>query len=119
MNVPQLEDLPDPSRKNVLLRADFNVPITDGKIDDDMRIRAALPTIEWLIEHGAQVTACSHLGRPKGEVDERYSMDPGAGAPGRARAGSRSSWRTSASTRVRRPTTPGSSTTWSTGSTST
>ena len=76
MNVPQLEDLPDPSRKNVLLRADFNVPITDGQIDDDMRIRAALPTIEWLVEHGAQVTACSHLGRPEGEVDERYSMDP-------------------------------------------
>jgi phosphoglycerate kinase len=76
VKVPQLEDLPDPSQKNVLLRADFNVPITDGKIDDDMRIRAALPTIEWLTEHGAHVTACSHLGRPKGEVDERYSLDP-------------------------------------------
>ncbi|MDP9071295.1 MAG: phosphoglycerate kinase [Actinomycetota bacterium] len=76
MELPQLEDLPDPSGKRVLLRADFNVPVSDGKIDDDMRIRAALPTIEWLHEHGAHVTACSHLGRPKGEPDEKYSMDP-------------------------------------------
>ena len=76
MNVPQLEDLPDPSGKRVLLRVDFNVPITDGKIDDDMRIRAALPTIEWLVAAGATVDACSHLGRPKGQPDERYAMDP-------------------------------------------
>src|SRR4029077_9437515 len=45
-------------------------------ISDDFRIRAALPTIEWLIERGAQVVACSHLGRPKGKPDPRYSMDP-------------------------------------------
>ena len=76
VRVPQLEDLPDPSGKRVLLRVDFNVPISDGKIDDDMRIRAALPTIEWLLEHGATVDACSHLGRPKGKPDPRYSMDP-------------------------------------------
>ena len=76
MKVPELEDLPDPKGKSVLLRVDFNVPITDGKIDDDMRIRAALPTIEWLLEHGASVDACSHLGRPEGERDERYSMEP-------------------------------------------
>ena len=76
MDVPRLEDLPDPSGKRVLLRVDFNVPITDGKIDDDMRIRAALPTIEWLVEQGASVDACSHLGRPKGKPDERFSMDP-------------------------------------------
>ena len=74
--LPVLEDLPDPSGKNVLLRADFNVPISDGKIDDDLRIRAALPTIEWLQERGASITACSHLGRPKGKPDEKYSMDP-------------------------------------------
>lgn len=74
--LPVLEDLPDPSGKKVLLRADFNVPISNGKIDDDLRITAALPTIEWLQEHGAQVTACSHLGRPKGKPDEAYSMDP-------------------------------------------
>jgi phosphoglycerate kinase len=76
VRVPELEDLPDPNGKKVLLRVDFNVPISDGKIDDDMRIRAALPTIEWLLEHGARVDACSHLGRPKGEPDEQYSMDP-------------------------------------------
>jgi phosphoglycerate kinase len=74
--VPQLEDLPDPSGKSVLVRADFNVPISDGKIEDDMRIRAAVPSLEWLKEHGAKVTVCAHLGRPKGEPDEQYSMDP-------------------------------------------
>src|SRR5207248_6464387 len=74
--LPQLEDLPDPAGKRVLLRADFNVPISDGRITDDLRIRAALPTIEWLQEHGASVTACSHLGRPKGRPDPRYSMGP-------------------------------------------
>lgn len=74
--VPQLEDLPDVSGRSVLLRADFNVPITEGAIDDDLRIRAALPTIAWLQERGAKVTACSHLGRPKGAPDPRYSMEP-------------------------------------------
>jgi phosphoglycerate kinase len=74
--LPQLEDLPDPAGKHVLLRADLNVPITDGQIDDDMRIRSTLPTIQWLVDHGALVTACSHLGRPKGKPDPRYSMEP-------------------------------------------
>ncbi len=74
--LPVLEDLPDPSGKKVLLRADFNVPISDGKIDDDLRITAAIPTIEWLQEKGASITACSHLGRPKGKPDDKYSMDP-------------------------------------------
>ena len=76
MKVPQLEDLPDPEGKKVLLRADFNVPISDGRIDDDRRIRGTLPTIEWLQEHGATVIACSHLGRPKGEPNEEFSLDP-------------------------------------------
>ncbi|HVM09152.1 MAG TPA: phosphoglycerate kinase [Acidimicrobiales bacterium] len=75
-SVPQLEDLPDVSGRSVLLRADFNVPITNGVIDDDLRIRAALPTINWLLERGAKVTACSHLGRPKGKRDPKYSMEP-------------------------------------------
>ena len=53
------------------------MPITAGRIDDDLRIRAALPTIEWLRKHDvASVTACSHLGRPKGKPDPRYSMEP-------------------------------------------
>ena len=76
MRVPELEDLPDPSGRRVLLRADFNVPITDGHIDDDLRIRAALPTIRWLQERGASIAACTHLGRPKGQPDQRYSLDP-------------------------------------------
>ena len=74
--LPLLEDLPDPSGRKVLLRADFNVPITEGRIDDDLRITAAMPTIEWLQENGARVTACSHLGRPNGKPDTRYAMDP-------------------------------------------
>jgi phosphoglycerate kinase len=74
--VPELEDLPDVSGKRVLVRCDFNVPIAGGVITDDLRIRAALPTLNWLLEHGAKVTACSHLGRPKGAPDPKYSMDP-------------------------------------------
>jgi phosphoglycerate kinase len=76
VSVPTLEDLGDLAGKRVLLRADFNVPLRDGVITDDLRIRAALPTIAWLQEAGATVTACSHLGRPKGEPDPRYSMAP-------------------------------------------
>ena len=75
-SVPTLEDLPPVSGKRVLLRADFNVPIRDGVIADDLRIRAALPTIEWLVGQGAEVTACTHLGRPKGKVDPKYSVEP-------------------------------------------
>ncbi|MHB1923151.1 MAG: phosphoglycerate kinase [Acidimicrobiales bacterium] len=74
--VPALEDLPDPSGKRVLVRTDFNVPMSEGRIDDDRRIRAAIPTLTWLMEAGAEVTACSHLGRPKGQADPRYSMEP-------------------------------------------
>jgi phosphoglycerate kinase len=74
--VPQLEDLGDLDGRSVLLRADFNVPIRDGEITDDLRIRAALPTIEWLVGRGAKVTACTHLGRPKGKPDPKYSVEP-------------------------------------------
>lgn len=75
-SLPTLEDLGDVEGRRVLLRADFNVPIRDGVVVDDFRIRAALPTIEWLTERGAQVTACSHLGRPKGKPDPTYSIEP-------------------------------------------
>ena len=74
--VPQLEDLGDLADKRVLVRCDFNVPIRDGEITDDLRIRAALPTLKWLQEQGASVTACSHLGRPEGAPDPQFSMDP-------------------------------------------
>ncbi|HEV2071526.1 MAG TPA: phosphoglycerate kinase [Acidimicrobiales bacterium] len=76
MTLPVLEDLPPLEGRRVLLRADFNVPVEDGRITDDMRIRAALPTIEWLQGAGATVTACSHLGRPKGAPDPQFSMEP-------------------------------------------
>jgi phosphoglycerate kinase len=76
MHVPALEDLPPLQGKRVLLRADFNVPIRDGQITDDFRIRAALPTIRWLQQQGATITACTHLGRPKGAPDPEYSVEP-------------------------------------------
>lgn len=74
--LPLLEDLPDPAGKRVLLRADFNVPVDGGRVVDDFRIRASLPTITWLRERGAEVVVCSHLGRPKGRPDPRYEMAP-------------------------------------------
>jgi phosphoglycerate kinase len=74
--VPELEDLGEVAGKNVLVRCDFNVPTNGGVITDDLRIRAALPTLEWLTSRGAHVTACSHLGRPKGAPDPKYTMDP-------------------------------------------
>ncbi|MGI9601193.1 MAG: phosphoglycerate kinase [Acidimicrobiales bacterium] len=76
MSVPRLEDLGDLEGKRVLVRCDFNVPLADGEITDDLRIRAALPTLKWLQSAGAQVTACSHLGRPKGEPQPDLVMDP-------------------------------------------
>jgi phosphoglycerate kinase len=74
--VPELEDLPPLDGANVLVRVDFNVPIRDGVITDDLRIRAAVPTLTWLQGQGATVTACTHLGRPKGAPDPAYSVEP-------------------------------------------
>ncbi|MEM7342360.1 MAG: phosphoglycerate kinase [Actinomycetota bacterium] len=74
--VPELEDLGEVEGKSVLVRTDFNVPLDGERITDDLRIRAALPTLKWLTERGAKVTACSHLGRPKGSPNPAYSLDP-------------------------------------------
>ena len=62
--------------KRVLVRCDFNVPMKDGVIQDDRRIVSALPTVRYLLENGAAVTLCSHMGRPKGEVNPKYSLAP-------------------------------------------
>jgi phosphoglycerate kinase len=74
--LPVLEDLPPVDGRRVLVRVDFNVPMRDGEIADDRRIRAALPTLEWLQDHGAHVVACTHLGRPKGKPAPKYSVAP-------------------------------------------
>ena len=74
--VPVLEDLPPVEGRSVLVRVDFNVPMQGGEITDDLRVRAARPTLEWLKAQGAsRIVACSHLGRPKGAPDPRYTMD--------------------------------------------
>ncbi|HEY7044398.1 MAG TPA: phosphoglycerate kinase, partial [Nocardioidaceae bacterium] len=73
---PLADRLGDVRGRRVLVRADLNVPLDAGRITDDGRVRASLPTIEELSDAGARVVVISHLGRPKGEPDDRYSLRP-------------------------------------------
>ena len=76
MNKKTVRDI-DVRGKKVLVRCDFNVPqLEDGSITDNRRIAAAIPTIEYLLENNSKVILCSHLGRPKGEPDSKYSLKP-------------------------------------------
>ncbi|PIE91142.1 MAG: phosphoglycerate kinase [Acidobacteria bacterium] len=75
MTVKALEDL-NLANKQVLVRVDYNTPIADGKVADDSRIKASLPTLNYLLEQNCSVTLMSHLGRPKGQVKPEFSMQP-------------------------------------------
>ena len=80
MSKLSIRDL-DLQGKRVFVRVDFNVPMTGGSVDDDTRIRETLPTLRLAAERGARLVLASHLGRPKGKVNPKYSAGSGRRAP--------------------------------------
>ena len=79
MRLRTIEDLGDLAGRRVLVRADLNVPLADGEVADDFRIRATLPTLRDLLDRGASLVVASHLGRPKGAPREELRMRPEIG----------------------------------------
>ena len=77
MNKMTIRDL-DVQGKRVLMRVDFNVPVADGKVTDDTRITAALPSINYVLENGGSLILMSHCGRPKGEKNPEFTLKPAA-----------------------------------------
>src|SRR3990170_2236618 len=80
MDKKNLKDLPDAqlNNKRVLVRVDYNVPLENGRVTDDKRIRETIPTLQYLIERKARIILISHLGRPKGKWHESMSLRPAA-----------------------------------------
>jgi phosphoglycerate kinase len=76
IDLPRLDDLPLRKGQRVLVRVDCNVPVRDGRVEDDLRIITVVPTIDWLRRRDAVVVVCGHLGRPKGKPDPAYSLAP-------------------------------------------
>ncbi|MBX9719653.1 MAG: phosphoglycerate kinase, partial [Microbacteriaceae bacterium] len=74
MALRTIESLGDLAGRRVIVRCDLNVPLADGVVTDDGRIRASLPTLNALMHRGAKIVVVSHLGRPEGAPDERYSL---------------------------------------------
>ncbi|HYY07982.1 MAG TPA: phosphoglycerate kinase, partial [Actinomycetota bacterium] len=76
MPLRTLDDLGDVAERRVFVRADFNVPLEDGRVADDLRIRATIPTLRELIDRGASLVVASHLGRPKGQPKDELRLGP-------------------------------------------